>query len=1369
MNSNATDSVPNNNTSAPSEAPSDLTAIDSTPPKDQEDQADLPHFLVGIGASAGGLESLEKFFRAMPEDSGLTFVVIQHLSPDFKSLMDELLERFNRMPVIEIEQRVKYRPNCIYLVKPGKELTIDDDYLVTHDRSRTGPLFLPINTFFRSLAANWAEKAIAIVLSGSGSDGTNGILDIRDAGGMVIAESPDTAHFASMPQSVINTGCADAILAPEEIPEYLIRYVNDPQGLQLFNDDKQQTSGTGIPAILELLKNAYRIDFNHYKPGTITRRIERRLLACAPNRAQSLTEYCEQLKNDPEALDFLYKDLLIGVTRFFRDPEAFDILSKKVLPDLIKALPENQELRVWICGCSTGEEAYSLAIVLMEEFTRQHRPIHLKILATDLHDESIQTAAQGIYHKDSLDSLPSHFLKRYFEPVDDGYYKVLPEVRKLLIFSRHNLLNDPPFTKIHLVSCRNLLIYLQQSAQLRAIASFHYALTHQGILFLGASESLGDLLEEFDVIDRQSKLFRKVRERRMASTIYQPGNENLRLTARVNNPVANPLLSAYDGLLKLYVPDGLLLNEGLEIVHIFGNAKNYIKADSGRLTGHISSLLPKDFLLPLLTAQRNASKSMQPTTLHGICVQETYLQITVQPFYTANKTIYYMVAVQEDQPELKIHPPAPEDINLQTGTHEYINDLENELRRTRETLQATVEELETSNEELQASNEELLASNEELQSTNEELHSVNEELYSVNAEHELKIDELNQTSADLRNLIHSTDTATIFVDANWHIRLFTPKTLTIFNLLSQDIGRDIRHFKSKIADEWLYEDLENCMLNGDETTRLIQSPDHRNYLRRCARYADLLAVNQGAVINYMDITSFLRSNQAIDESEAHFEMILQTTPNAILVLDRHQVVIVANKRAEYLFSSPKGLLLGQKIERLIGAGKTQSWGEFSDSYTQQDQDYTGWFEAYRLDGQVVPVEISLGQIIQQGNTYLILVIVDMTQRKKAEQLQMETLQKARSLAEARSFFLARMSHEVRTPLTSILGASNLGLLKNYALDNEKHQQLFEKIKRSSEHLLQIINDVLDFSKIDAGIMVIKPVHVELIELLRDCVNEVRYGAEAKKLDLQFITGNLPTLPCVTDPTRIRQMVMTLLTNAIKFTEKGFVHLDVQVDQIQRMITVRVSDSGIGIAEERQSHIFKPFEQVNSTISPQNGGTGLGLSIASNLAVKLGGTLELYSQEGVGTTFTLNLPLITPLSTDLSEQHNMKAITDNCLQDVTLLLVEDDEFNRNVIQEQLHLLGATIIEFTQGQHLIDHITQHGSKGIDAVLMDLEMPVMDGYEATAQLKQQAPDLPVIALTAHVLNETQKRCLACGMVAYVKKPVVIEELVQAIQEIL
>ncbi|MFM8332035.1 MAG: chemotaxis protein CheB, partial [Candidatus Methylumidiphilus sp.] len=702
-------------------------ATDTAQPLGQDadfrDDPLLPSHVVGIGASAGGLEALERLFRAMPPDTGMAFVVIQHLSPDFKSLMDELLERFTSMPAIPVHDAQEVRPNTIYLLPPRKDIVIEGARLISRDRAKDGTLSLPINIFFRTLAAAWGERAAAIVLSGTGSDGSNGLLDVRDAGGLVLAETPESARFDGMPQSAISTGCVDAVLAPEDMPGALLAYASDPKsGRAYLSGQSLDDNQPGTPTILELLRKTYKIDFSLYKPATITRRIQRRL--ALKMGGASIEDYGDRLANDAAELDRLYKDLLIGVTRFFRDIEAFDVVRDRVIPDLLDAVPPDEDIRVWVCGCSTGEEAYSIAILFLEAFAQRGRPPRIKVMATDLHNESVQTASEGIYEEDRFSEMPPGMRERYFLSLGGGRHKVSPDLRRALIFSEHNLLKDPPFTKLHLITCRNLLIYLQNSAQARAIATFYYALKINGALFLGASESLNNLSEDFETVDRQWKIHRKIRESRSYIDLRAPGESGIYRSPRPPAIGGTILGRIYDSLLNRHIPAGFLLSERHELLHVFGDAGRYVHAASGRFSASILSMIEGNLKLALSTALRNAAKQQSAAMLKGIRQDESeeLLRIVVEPMLDkASNTPFFMVVIEPEQilPTLALSH-LTHDFSAGQEHAEYIRELELELQKSRESLQTTVEELETSNEELQASNEELLASKEELQSTNEE-------------------------------------------------------------------------------------------------------------------------------------------------------------------------------------------------------------------------------------------------------------------------------------------------------------------------------------------------------------------------------------------------------------------------------------------------------------------------------------------------------------------------------------------------------------------------------------------------------------------------------------------------------------------------
>ncbi len=849
-----------------------------------------PSYVVGIGASAGGLEALERFFRAMPVDSGMAFVVIQHLSPDFKSLMDELLERFTRMPAIPVAERERIRSNTIYLLPPKKDMVIEGDELISTDRSGEKVLSLPINSFFRSLASAWGEKAIAIVLSGTGSDGSAGIMDVRETGGLVLAQSEESARFDGMPRSALATGCVDAVLAPEDMPEALKAYTQNPTGklanAALFAEQREPEAG--IPTIFERLHAIYDIDFNFYKPQTITRRIERRV-ALHPEHI-SIEEYGRRIRQDAAELNLLYKDLLIGVTRFFRDPEAFEVLRDTAIPTIMGRHEAGEEVRIWVCGCSTGEEAYTIAILFLEAFEQRGEAPNIKILATDLHQESLLTAGEGEYAESSFADMPPELREKYFIEQSGGVFKVTANLRKALIFSEHNLLRDPPFTRIDLVTCRNLLIYFQNTAQERSIASFHFALKPEGFLLLGASEGLGELATEFRTEDRHWKIFSKIRDSRLANGLRAPLLFN---PARNGNPRGSLLNDVrmgriYDHLLARYIPAGVLVNDRFEVVHVFGDAGRYLRLSSGRATTEIFALAGGNLRIALMTALRAAQQKKETIVYkgirHHIGEEACELHVTVEPIVDSGANTTFFMVRMEPQAELLPATPA-ENFQFDHQASSQLAQLEKELQQTRESLQSTVEELETSNEELQATNEELLASNEELQSTNEELHSVNEELYSVNAEHELKIQELNTVTGNLNNLILSTELATIFLDADYAIRLFTPKAREIFPILPQDIGRDLHHFKTIEPDATLFDDLAAVLGTRAPSERQIEWSGDRSFLRRISVYLDVNKQVAGLVLTYVDISSYRRAKHALEDAEDMFRLLAENTTDWVFVTD----------------------------------------------------------------------------------------------------------------------------------------------------------------------------------------------------------------------------------------------------------------------------------------------------------------------------------------------------------------------------------------------------------------------------------------------------------------------------------------------------
>ena len=770
--------------------------------------------IVGIGASAGGLKPIEDFFDNMPNDSGMSFVVVQHLSPDFKSLMDELLARHTDMSIHKVIDGVTIEPNSIYLIPPEKNMSIKGGKLLLADKAKKPQLHLPIDNFFESLADNIGESSVAIVLSGTGSDGSRGIKRVRESGGLVVVQEPESAGFDGMPRAAIASGVVDLICEPHEMPARLVKYQEDfdRQAIQQsefeneFDGIAPGANGSVMLRLFRFFRQRDNVDFSLYKQGTIQRRLERRMRM---STRATLDSYFDLVEEDESEAEQLFRDLLVEVTSFFRDPEAFERLRNVVIPEMIQSAEKNTELRVWVCGCATGEEAYSMAILFEEAFRVSDRSdLGIKIFATDIHRKSLELASSGYYPSKSLEHVPAE-LHKYFVR-NNGICNVRRETRQKVIFASNDITRDPPFTRLDMICCRNVLIYLEPKVQKRILSTFHFGLKTKGVLFLGPSETVGDLGNEFEQLDRHWRIYSKRRDVRLPEATRMPLTPVLGAIVHEQNApfmggasqVQNQLwlTSAYEDLLAKHVPPSLLINELHELVHCFGDARKLLTPPEGRHTNDILKMLDKNLGVSVSAALHRAKTEGVPVVYRGVRVQlrddqESLYQVTAEPYHKRGQTLF-LISLEEME---KVVPDdrIVEDFHSNEHSSDRIEQLERELNYTRETLQATVEELESSNEELQATNEELIASNEELQSTNEELHSVNEELYTVNSEHKAKIEELTQLTSDMDNLLKSTEIGTIFLDRNFNIRMFTPAISVGFNVMPQDIGRPINHISYK--------------------------------------------------------------------------------------------------------------------------------------------------------------------------------------------------------------------------------------------------------------------------------------------------------------------------------------------------------------------------------------------------------------------------------------------------------------------------------------------------------------------------------------------------------------------------------------------
>ncbi|MFW6328803.1 MAG: chemotaxis protein CheB [Alkalispirochaetaceae bacterium] len=879
-----------------------------------------PLHIVGIGASAGGLEALEAFFENMTPTEELAFVVVQHLSPDYKSLMGELLTRHTAMEIHQAEDGTEIRPGSIYLIPRKKNMTCYKGRLFLTDQEQG--LNLPIDIFFRSLADDQGELAVAVVLSGTGSDGTRGIRAIKEAGGMVMVQSEESAKFDGMPRSAISTGIVDFVLPPQRMPEELVRYLTGSVRILDSEEGDPDSERTSLSKIFMLIKRRTGIDLSHYKENTIVRRVERRM---GINQIDTLRGYVTFLESSPDEVTTLFKEILIGVTKFFRDPEAYEVVKRQVFPAIAEGKEPGEAIRVWVAGCSTGEEAYSLAILLAEYAEESGLTSEIKVFATDIDRDALEHGSFGIYPESIAADASPERLARYFVKKGESY-QISQGIREMVVFAYHNVFKDPPFRKIDLISCRNLLIYLQPTLQQQVLNNFQFSLTDRGFLFLGSSETVGEQSRYYTTVEGKWKILRFKGEHSRRETTFSAPDLSWKRRREQGEAESNPLEAAvhggrgeekeslepvYERLISRYMPPSVLVDRNRQVIHLFGKLEPFLRLQAGRVDLNVLKMVHPDMAIPLGAALERALKEQQDVALDPICLEahgrEEPVELRVVPLRNRKKEQYFGIIFS---PGLPVAGERGEvrHIDIDESVRQRVEDLETELQSTRESLQATIEELETANEELQATNEELLSSNEELQSTNEELQSVNEELITVNAEYQKKIEELSQLNADMDNLLAATDIGTIFLDNGMRIRKFTPPVARQVNIISRDLGRPITDLSHRLDYDELIEDIAEVTAGGRTKEVEIRGREGEWLLVKIMPYASEQGGNEGSVVSIIDISRRKRAELAQVREHDLLMRILDGSPAAITMVDSTGRITYANQRGEEILGLRRGEL-----------------------------------------------------------------------------------------------------------------------------------------------------------------------------------------------------------------------------------------------------------------------------------------------------------------------------------------------------------------------------------------------------------------------------------------------------------------------------
>jgi two-component system, chemotaxis family, CheB/CheR fusion protein len=888
-------------------------------------------YIVGIGASAGGLDAIEKFLKNMPEDSGMSFVLVPHLDPRHKSMMVDLLKRYTKMDIFQARENVKVKQNAIYIIPPDREMVIRDGRLRLFEISRQKGLRHPIDAFFRSLAEDQGEFAVGVVLSGTGTEGALGLRDIKGAGGLAVVQDPATATYSGMPENAIATGVVDYVLPPEKMAVTLMDYIRQSGrvGIRIPEKEKEEPKNL-LKKVIGVVRAQTGVDFSLYKTNTIVRRIEKRM---AMHQITEIEDYLTYLRNSPHEINSLLREILIRVTNFFRDADAFDIMKNEVIPRLIVNKSEENPLRIWVPGCSTGEEVYSLAIIVREVMQQARATFPVQIFATDIDAGAIEIARLGVYTESITADVSPERLSRYFL-TQGGGYKLRGEIREMVVFAVHNILKDPPFLKLDLVSFRNVLIYMGSELQKKVIPLLRYTLNNDGILLLGPSENIGDFSDLFTVVDKKWKIFRARKGEKVVPAhigVYRPFARETAPPAERPVPNARTVEVSLedfteDLLLTEYAPSCVIVNEHGDVVYFHGKTGKYLEPPSGRASLKVVDMAREGLRLELMSALRKAFSQKEDICSKALPVKtnggtET---IDLDVRYLSKPAIFegLVMVVFKPVPTPKDEKSGGKKSRETERLTKHVSDLEYELKSTREHLQTTIEELETSNEELKSANEELQSSNEELQSTNEELEtsreelqSMNEELVTVNSELQDKIEELSHANNDMKNLLASTRIATIFLDNSLKIKGFTPAISEIANLIQTDVGRPLSDISLKIDYPGMVADATKVIKSLIAEEKTVRHEGGGWYLAKMLPYRTTENIIEGAILTFIDTTA---QHETRDELLAArvFENVAQNVREPILLLGEDRKVEFANRAFYSVFRVSPSETLNREIYSL---------------------------------------------------------------------------------------------------------------------------------------------------------------------------------------------------------------------------------------------------------------------------------------------------------------------------------------------------------------------------------------------------------------------------------------------------------------------
>jgi len=1349
--------------------------------------------VVGVGASAGGLEAFSQLLRNLPSDTGMAFVLVQHLAAKHESILASILARETKMSVQEATDGMPLRPNHVYVIPPGQDMLVKDGHLGLQPRGLTDGRHLPFDLFLRTLADAHKSQSVAVVLSGTGNDGTLGCMAVKAAGGISFAQDPRSARYDGMPRSAIAAGCVDLVLPPDEIAREIQRLAGDeylrPPAESEVSPAADEGGKDAFARILGLLKKGTGTDFSSYKKPTLLRRLRRRM---ALWKIEQLGDYVGWLVKHPGELDALHQDFLINVTTFFRDPSAFAVLANDICPRLLHERSADSPVRVWIPGCANGEEAYSIAICLLEAVGRTGTTPAIQIFGTDLSSAAILRARAGVYLESIAADVSPARLERFFVKVD-GSYQVSKAVRDMCVFAQHDLIRDPPFSRLDLVSCRNLLIYLEAPQQQRVLSSFHYALKPTGFLLLGHSETVG-ATPLFDPVDKEQRVYTKRILFPAPPVPFARAEDSGTKASRLREePGEHGWLhrEADRATLNRYAPAGVLVDDNLDILQFRGETAPYLAHLTGASTLNLLKMLRKGPLEDVRDVIQEARSQDVPARRevrlgHGPTAPRLGIQVIPIKTPPPGRGRCFLVLFEQDSPRPLVPPVVPLAARAQRADAIRVSDLEDKLASSHQQQQALLEEQEAANEELQAAHEEVLSSNEELQSINEELEtakeelqSTNEELTTVNEELQNRNLELTRATDDMVNLLASLDVAIVMLGTDMQVRRFTPAAARLFNLIPGDVGRPLADLRGSIVSD-LQPSIRAAMDTLAVQTREVADHDGRWYSLRVRPYKTADNKIDGVVMLFVDIDEIKKGVQRLDQSRAYAEAIVDTVGSPLIILNARLRVERANRSYYEMFSATPEETEGQALSELGGG----LW-DVADLRRRLADLPVGQGE---LKGMVLEGEapgkgprtmlVHARRLTLDGSepARILVSIEDRTEevralRERESRLAQEesATRQAQMASRLKDEFIATVSHELRGPLNAMAGWVHV--LGSSRHEPETVSRGLAALDRAVKSQTRLIEDLLDMSRIMSGKLRLAHRFIDLAEVTRAALETAAPAAQAKSIQMAFQSESEP-LFVLGDPDRLQQVVWNLLSNAVKFTPRDG-RVDVELLRKGTSTQLRVTDSGQGISPDFLPHVFEPFRQADSTPARSSQGLGLGLAISRHLVESHGGIIRAESAGlGQGTTVIVLLPvppLIGTTSSSEQGQHDAppRVVPDRTLlEGLRVLIVEDEADSRDILAAVLREWGADV---TTSASAPDALVVLDSRPPDVLVSDIGMPGMDGYELIRELRERdaahGGRVPAIALTAYADQDSRSQVFSAGFEEHMAKPADPQALLAAV----